>query len=381
MITISNEFKNLIIRYQNNGERKIIEKILNCTDYDLHISSSRKVIDKGSYYIGERKINNSHMLRKSKKIKQFKPNKRKVYIELSTPEEYIAYRIKAFTKLIDLFEGKESKQKKKYEELSADYEEDIFFYSSSDYGNYEIYSYEDLECIIYDLDIDRFTKKNFDIVKEIFLQDVRHIREIKDLHPKQHYEDLWENLDCVREVMEYNYNAFIKLLKYYTDESKKIVKENIKPNINTNEKINSIKTNEIVIQALEYALLKVDINRNEKEIVKYVNKLWTTQYIKLSERKYKNIDIDVWIFGKTTKVLGDKMKLLFQERQLEFIQKVEDTLRSYQVKRRLGNKMKYLVPNKREVANLLGVEESNFKHRLRRIKNKVLDNWEDLMKS
>jgi hypothetical protein len=77
-------------------------------------------------------------------------------------------------------------------------------------------------------------------------------------------------------------------------------------------------------------------------------------------------------------VLGDLMKELFQYRQLEFIKEVENILNDYEIKKRLGNGSKLIVPNKREIARIMGISESNFKHKLARIKDKVLDNWEGL---
>jgi hypothetical protein len=263
----------------------------------LHENSSRRVIDRGSIEICKKISSNKHGLMKVKVLRRFKPTKRKVEIELSSPEEYIAYRIKSFITLICKFG-------KKKENIEFD-EEDFLEIEGIDLEiifenqDYDELSYSELEECVYELDIKRFKNKTFVVAEKIFLHDVRQIREYNDLVGRKHFQDLWDNLECVKEIMGFDYEAFIKLLEHYTKQSKDKTKDDEKYKKEKQEKLQNInhqqgdiyiKNNEIVIKALEYALARVDTSRSDKEIVKYVNKLWTTQYIKSRERNYKDID-------------------------------------------------------------------------------------------
>lgn len=160
----------------------------------------------------------------------------------------------------------------------------------------------------------------------------------------------------------------------------------------------------LFIEAFLYAIEKVDCNRTEKEMVKYINKAMLTKFIELqmkrdgvkrirkgNESKYIKVktdeDEDVWMLmiGKTLKNVGglESFSLWLTPKQMKFMQDVHDivkrSLKDNAVDNfRWGEGLKPVL-KKRAIAEQLGMSETNFKQTLNRCKTKIYDNWKTVI--
>ncbi|WP_374187616.1 hypothetical protein ACEPPU_07245 [Priestia aryabhattai] len=159
-------------------------------------------------------------------------------------------------------------------------------------------------------------------------------------------------------------------------------------------------------EALEYALIKVDADKSEKEIISYINKAMMTKFIDLqmkrdnlkrirkgNESTYVKVETDeetdVWMlmFGKTLKHIGgvEAFALWLTPKQVKFVTEVyniiERDLKNNNVDAFKWNKDSKPVLKKRYLAEQMGMEETNFKQTLNRCKKKIFDNWKEVIAS
>lgn len=148
----------------------------------------------------------------------------------------------------------------------------------------------------------------------------------------------------------------------------------------------------LVRLALEYALSKVDVNHSDKEIVTYINKTWTTNFIRLglehTGRKViertKNGERVRFYVGRKWKgtynmIFGDWIEEsdlnCLNKNQLKLIKDIVNIIERDKAQGNFDNyrldEQGYTVLNKRYVAEKLGLEESNLKHKLGRIIKKI----------
>lgn len=162
----------------------------------------------------------------------------------------------------------------------------------------------------------------------------------------------------------------------------------------------------LFIEGFLYAVEKVDCDREEKEMVKYINKAMLTKFIELQMKRdnvkrirrgntsvYKQVDTnenetDAWmlLFGRTLKHIGgvDAFKLWFTPKQMQFAQEVYDVvdedLRNNNVDAFRWKQDGTPMINKRYLAQRLGEGEANFKQKLRRCDEKITENWKEVIK-
>ncbi|MCJ7986963.1 hypothetical protein MUB16_28480 [Priestia sp. OVL9] len=168
-------------------------------------------------------------------------------------------------------------------------------------------------------------------------------------------------------------------------------------------KITTDELQPLFVEALKYALLKVDADRGEKEIVKYINKAMLTKFIELqmkakgvkrirkaNQSVYIKPEVkehqDAWMlmFGKTLKHVGlDSFDLYLTKKQKIFIEAVheivETDLKANNIDAFKWTKDNNPVLNKRYLAGRMGMEETNFKQTLKRCEKKIHDNWKEAM--
>jgi hypothetical protein len=145
------------------------------------------------------------------------------------------------------------------------------------------------------------------------------------------------------------------------------------------------------IPALEYALSKADHNYSNKEIVKYVNRAWLTKFIELQQKAtgVKRIrtkgrtyyvetrigdDIDHYIFNSNLNLFGGVDGLSLSAHQRQFYDRLRkaivDEIEAENRDAFLFDEYGKSMLNKRYFANKLGMEESNFKHTIARLRGK-----------
>lgn len=160
----------------------------------------------------------------------------------------------------------------------------------------------------------------------------------------------------------------------------------------------------LFIEAFLYAIEKVDCEREEKEMVKYINKAMLTKFIELQMKRdnVKRIrrgnesvyvkaetnaeETDVWMlmFGKTLKHIGglEAFAMWLTPKQTKFLESVysiiETDLKENNVDNFKWTKDGKPVLNKRYLAGRLRMEETNFKQTLKRCEKKINDNWKEV---
>jgi len=153
-----------------------------------------------------------------------------------------------------------------------------------------------------------------------------------------------------------------------------------------------------VIEALEYALTKVDVSRSIKEVVKYINRAWATKYWNLQMKEQgvtrKTINGIVTYVSKHERwdspehmILGDvevkrftfteeNVERFFNKNQKQMVRDIitiinnditNDYRDDYTV---LADGL--ITLNKRAFAKRFGLNESNFKHKLKRIQDRIV---------
>lgn len=333
------KFNELIKSYREDKNEKIIDEIKNYMKIDFTKDATRTLVDAG---IVENEKTNK---------RKFKIGRRKVVIELDKPEKYIAYRLNALIQ----YAYKLETQKTRWQRYMLGANLENTFKHETKNG----YTFEEFEDTVYS------------------------IRNMYDIEPKEGYKDLLENLDLVKIELGFEYDDFLKEVEYWANEEESFVnaKELISEEIKENEEEILKKINNNAIKALKFALDKVDYSRTNKEIVKFINKLITSKFIKLNyTRNYETVELDIWVLGKSTKYFNKKeINKILTPMQIEFYQKLMKILHTSRIKYRKGNIERMFVPEKRYIAKLMGLSESNFKHRLARIKNRILDYWDKEM--
>ncbi|MCD7032857.1 hypothetical protein LRR81_01355 [Metabacillus sp. GX 13764] len=151
----------------------------------------------------------------------------------------------------------------------------------------------------------------------------------------------------------------------------------------------------IMIEALENALLKVDICKSDKEIVKYINRVWLSNFINLQvissgsvrvqrnqksyyvKPNFNNIDIELLVLKKTLKHVGgiNSFSEFLNKNQISFVEEVINLVEE-EVENKNYSSFHFdtkgaLILNKRYLAAKMEMSESNFKHKLNRVVKKV----------
>jgi hypothetical protein len=314
--------RDLITKYQLYGDREIIDYILSLVEIDMLPFRS---VDKN----------------------------KNIHVELDEPLKYVAYRIKSMTELMT----------KKARSLKA--------------GN----------------------KENRDALLEFAdgLSDEDWLGIDYEAVYKGDYSSITGNWDEIFSYLGATQGTELKLLlelfeelKITVDEGKQNIRNNLQP---------------IIVEALEYAILYVDVKRTEKEIVKYLNRVWLTRFIllqvelnglvrvqrsgKVSYLKpiFNEIEVDIWelLFNKTLKyVEGIKsFNKYLNKNQIALVENLylliaKDLKRNNYKNYYFGLDGKPIL-NKRYIAEMLGLSESNFKHKLLRIQKKINENFKTVV--
>lgn len=257
----------------------------------------------------------------------------KVQIDLPDPLMYVAYRIRAFRE----------KMAKGAKSLRA--------------GNME--EYRELEDIIYSLSNWFGEKYNTP-------------------------EKVYKRINSLRDYLGIDWEDFKDLLEMFLgfdediEERKQEIRKELEP---------------YILESLKYAISKVDIDREDKEIIKYINRAWLSKFVELqlidsgkkriqrkengkvksyvTEPKFE--DINYMIIGK--KIDIDKLKHKLNKQQQQFVDNVYEIVQKEIDQQNFENfrlsSWGSTVLNKRYIADCIGMEESAFKHKLRRIKNRL----------
>ncbi|MBS4207466.1 hypothetical protein [Bacillus sp. FJAT-50079] len=158
------------------------------------------------------------------------------------------------------------------------------------------------------------------------------------------------------------------------------------------------------VEALKHGLKKIDVERDEKEIVKYLNLALQTKFIELQmkETGVKRIrngkeshyikpkfsddaENEAWmmILGKSLKFIGaDAFDGYLTKSQKEFMLKVYSIVKGEIENEKVESfwwtpdGKAYL--KKIYVAERMEMSEANFKNTLKRIENKIYDNWKSV---
>jgi len=228
----------------------------------------------------------------------------------------------------------------------------------------------------------------------------------------------WLNINK-EEVLNYNFDSVKKyeyqIKKYYKGQSSDLfylIKKFAHLNIDSQAfKIKfkaDVKDDKLPIfrKALRYALSKVDVERSDKEIIKYINRLMMTKYIHLNieatgvkrvkvgdETFYikpkfdlSNVENSVWmmLINKSLVFVGADAfddYLTKSQRQLlnDAYEIVKEQYESENVEFFHFDKNGKTYLNKRELAHLLDENETNLKQKLKRIETKIHENWKVVM--
>lgn len=267
------------------------------------------------------------------------------------------------------------------------------------------------------------------IVKSVMLERQKDIR-IRTEITHEWYDDLWEYISGLADAdwinLDYKEIANFKFDSVYREKEDIMnylgwgIGQHFFSVIDKFKAMNSLEGNELMRgsyterkddwlplfeEALRHSLMKVDVNRTDKEIISYTNKAMMTKFIELqmkrdgtkrirrgNESVYINVETDsttdAWLllFKKTVKYVGgiDRWNLYLNERQMDFIKRVHA-----KVQEDLDNNNKDAfrwkqdgspVVIKRHLAEYMNMSETNFKQTLKRIEKKVIDNWEKAVK-
>ncbi|MFT4417053.1 hypothetical protein ACLM5H_24635 [Fredinandcohnia humi] len=335
--------RELMRQYQEGKNREVIEKVLKLVETDL----------KEFRYKGE------------------------------APKEidglfFIAYRIRAFmlnnclkwTKAKNLTE--KSFRADDYNELQGYIEglyENSHFCELNEYGKPEVFYSE------FDADSVEYDEYDFNFAE---------IRQ-------NNFTSIRNNFDEVASIFPYSYVRVIELTRKFEDlrieseEFQTLYKE--------------VKSEHLpmFIEALEIGLQKVDLSRTDKEIVKFVNKVMLTQFIKMLRNKTGEVRIydtqtkkDIFVkpkFGVNAGVLligkssqsVEKFERHLTKKQYAFITEVlavvEEDLKSENVQAFKWNKDGSPKVNKSYLAGKVGKSEANFKQTLKRVEKAIHENW------
>ncbi|MED4342827.1 hypothetical protein [Bacillus licheniformis] len=155
-----------------------------------------------------------------------------------------------------------------------------------------------------------------------------------------------------------------------------------------------------LVEGLEEALSRVDVERSPREMVKFINQVMLNKYNKAVEelegkkriydqkekRNYfikPKYEVDPWkliLEGKTLKERGiDSFDIHLTKKQKKLLLDVYEVI-ELELKKENSQAFRWKktgepVIQKRFVAKKLGLNENSFKQRLKRAVDKVLDNW------
>lgn len=209
--------KDKIKAYQTNGDRQIIDDIMTGVEIDFLKDSSRERVKDGSRSGGIR-------------------------ISLRSNEQYISYRIRAMREMIM---------------RHVTYKEYVSPVFIAEFQRYLSIIYMDLglefNATIYDK---KFYMYYFNLTPELFNELERLMPEIEEKFPLVGYRD-----------------EEFKAFKLMFDKLRKLEDGLTEEKERTRNAIN-----ESAVRAIEYALKYVDINKSEQEIVKYINKTFSTRF-------------------------------------------------------------------------------------------------------
>jgi len=341
--------KDLLRAYQTEGDREIIEKVLKLVETDLRAVKYKDVAPQGIdglFYIAYRirafMLNNCLAKMKAKNLTE-KSFRAKDYNEL---QGYI----KA------LFENGEHARRDEHGHLLVSYEE--FDANSIEYDEYEF---------------------NFAEIRQ------------------NNFESIRSNFHEVTEILPYSYIRVFELIDRFQDLD--INSEEFQ-NLYTEVKAELIP---LFTEALEQALLKVDADREPKEIVKYVNKVMLSQFIKLLQKHtgYVRIyetatkkeyyvkptfehDAYMLMFGKTLKHVGlDNFDKFLTKKQKQLIIDtytiIDNDLKSENTKAFKWNKDGTPRINKKYLAEQVGKTEGSFKKMFYKCEHAINENWKEAM--
>lgn len=357
--------KELIKSYQENGNNDVIERVLEYVDEDL---------TKYGYDEKPETINDVDGL------------------------IYIAIKIRAYL-LKDCF--RERNFRFKYQSNAkdkADYK--ALFGSSNDNDFYDERDLQNQNTRDWG-DNDGFTSITANDSNSYWLEDLAdnpwlgvNIDELREYN----FSSIWRNKRMLENHYgEQSHELFslckkFKRLSQDSDEFKRDFEE-------TKEKILPL-----FVGALEYALTKVDATRTDKEIVKFINMAMMTKFIELQMQETgtkrvrtdgknhyikpvfdENTESKVWLMmiGKSLAFVGaDAFDEHLTKSQKVLMMDVFYVVLDEYKKENVEffhwdvNGRAYL--NKRKMAETLGMSESNFKKRLKRIEQKIHENWQEV---
>lgn len=205
------------------------------------------------------------------------------------------------------------------------------------------------------------------------------------------FETLRENVSLLQEFFPLEWHKVVKLAEEFADQNKE--SEEFK------EVYNKVKAQQLplFIEALEYAIRRVDSSREPKEIVKYINKAMMTKFFELlrketgvkriyntAEKKsyyvIPSYEVDPWLVatGKTFANRGlEEFKLT--PKQKEFLYDLYSVTRKELEEKNEGafhfNKNGLPEIQKRYFAEKLEMTESQFKKKLQRTLDKIELSW------
>ena len=213
-----------------------------------------------------------------------------------------------------------------------------------------------------------------------------------------------------REVFKGNYQSILEnpeLKRYLGDGWASVSQliETVKSLRDINQQSRKIEGDirESVIKALEDALKRVDISekRTDKEIVKYVGLVWYCKFsdyeilrngLRRIEEKGRTYIVKPYygdplemIFNRDINIVGGyrAIKKYLMKKQRELIEKVlkiiKDDIKNNRLERFHFDKTGKAYLNKRRFAEALDMEETNFKHKLRRIEQRLDLNWGNIL--
>lgn len=211
------------------------------------------------------------------------------------------------------------------------------------------------------------------------------------------FKSIYENEYDVREYLGVTQYEFFNLLKQFEGLSQN------SEEFATDYKEVSDDLLPLFTEALEYALDRVDFNREIKEQVKYINRAMLTKFIELQMKRdgikrirkgntstYVKVETDeeqdVWMlmFGKTLKNLGvESFSLWLTPKQMTFMNNVYAIIEN-DLKENNTDAFRWTADGKpkikkRYLAEKMNMDETNFKQTLNRCKKKIYDNWATVM--
>ncbi|MGG3573249.1 hypothetical protein ABES80_12305 [Bacillus gobiensis] len=396
--------KELVRKFQEEGDREVIDKVLELSELDL-----KRMLDEG--YVPEDDL------------------------------FYVAYRIRAILMKNALhnfnFENRNSGDKKTHlrRELEV-YIQLIFesneYYKDELFSSYSVKKLRELEK----QGLEKFKKaieeEAQEYAEKLFLPFDRAINKVKREHDidkpldKLTTKDLPDilfsevkrgNYECLKKIYAHELEVimndaehlYLKFRGFPQPSYARMIKlidqlGNFNPDGELFRKhYEKVKTDLLLpmVQGLEYALSKVDTERQSREMVKYINRAMLTKYIELvqandgKKRVYDTKDkknyfikpkyeIDAWkliLDGKTLKNIGgiDSFDIYLTGKQkkllLDVYEVVEQELKKENSQAFRWKKNNEPVIQKRFIAKKLGLNENSLKQRLKRATDKILENW------